>query len=205
VIQRSTLMLLGGAFAFLDRFEAGARIPLYLQDGAAAGDRTMMFAADPASGAAMGDITLHGKARLWKHGGAAIATGLQLTIPTAEQDSFTGTEKPSLRAIAIGSLTPDTLEHRISLTGHFRRRRAREVRVREHRAGERDDVGAWAPACARSIGCGYPPRCSAICCRPHARRRRRRARSRSRRSSGSPGCATHRIIASTSASRSVAA
>ena len=119
VIQRSTLMLLGGAFAFLDRFEAGARVPLYLQDGAAAGDRTMMFTADPASGAAMGDLTLHGKARLWKHGGAAIATGLQLTIPTAAKDSFTGTEKPSLRAIAIGSLTPDTLEHRISLTGHF--------------------------------------------------------------------------------------
>ncbi len=119
VIQRSTLMLLGGAFAFLDRFEAGARIPLYLQDGAAAGDRTMMFTADPASGAAMGDITLHGKVRLYKHGGAAAGAGLQLTIPTAANDSFTGTEKPSLRAIAIGSLTPDTLEHRISLTGHF--------------------------------------------------------------------------------------
>ena len=119
VIQRSTLMLIGGAFAFLDRFEAGARIPLYVQDGAAAGDRTMMFTADPASGAAMGDITLHGKARLYKHGGVAIGAGLQLTIPTAAQDSFTGTEKPSLRAIAIGSLTPDTLEHRLSFTGHF--------------------------------------------------------------------------------------
>jgi len=119
VIQRSTLMMLGGAFAFADRFEAGARIPLYLQDGAAAGDRTMMFTADPASGAAMGDITMHGKVRLWKRGGAAVGAAVQLTIPTAPIDSFTGTEKPSLRAIALASLAPDAFEHRLSLTSHF--------------------------------------------------------------------------------------
>ncbi len=119
VIQGSTLMMIGGAFAFLDRFEAGARIPLYLQSGAAAGDPLMMFTADPASGTAMGDITLHGKVRLWRRGGAAIGGGLQLTIPTADTDSFTGTEKPSLRALALASLIPDTLEHRVSLTGHL--------------------------------------------------------------------------------------
>jgi outer membrane protein OmpA-like peptidoglycan-associated protein len=118
VIQRSTQMVLGGAFAFADRFEAGARIPFYVQDGAAAGDPSMMFTADPASGAAMGDITMHGKVRLWRNRGASLAGGVQLTIPTAEEGSFTGTQKPSLRALGIASIVPNAFEHRLSLTGH---------------------------------------------------------------------------------------
>jgi len=119
VIERSTMLVLGGAYAFGDRFEAGAHMPFYLQDGAPAGDRLMMFTADPANGAAAGDLTMHGKARLWKRGGAALGAALQLTLPTAARDSFTGTEKPSLRALGLATLVPDALEHRLTLSGHL--------------------------------------------------------------------------------------
>ncbi len=134
VLQRSTQLSIGGAYAFLDRFEAGAHVPIFVQDGATAGNSQMMFASDPVSGTAMGDLTMHGKVRLWKRAkgraggrgelgssadaGAALGAAMQLTLPTSKDDSFTGTEKPSLRVLGLATLVPDTLEHRITLSGH---------------------------------------------------------------------------------------
>jgi large repetitive protein len=119
VVERSTMFELGGAYAFLDRFEAGVRMPLYSQDGQPFGDPQQEFTTQPASGTAAGDLVLHAKARLWRGGSGSIATAVQMTLPTATKGEFTGTEKPSGRALVLAALNPDTLKRRITLTANF--------------------------------------------------------------------------------------
>jgi len=118
VIERSTLLELGGAYAFLGRFEAGARMPIYAQDGQPLVDSRTMFSTAPASGTATGDLTLHGKARLWSKAGFAVASGLQLTLPTATERAFTGVDKPSARLLALAAFVPDTWAHRVTLSAN---------------------------------------------------------------------------------------
>ncbi len=115
-IKNRTMLELGGAYAFLDRFEAGLRMPVYLQSGDDV-DSSMMFGVPAASGAARGDLTLHGKAQLWHGpvGGAfAVAIGGALTLPTASSDEFAGVTKPTGRLLALAQLTPDVLAQRLS-------------------------------------------------------------------------------------------
>ncbi len=118
VVERSTLLELGGAYAFLGRFEAGARMPIYAQDGQAFVDSKTMYSTTPVSGTARGDLTLHAKARLWRKAGFAVAGGLQLTLPTATDGAFTGVDKPSARVLGLASLVPDTLSRRITLSAN---------------------------------------------------------------------------------------
>jgi outer membrane protein OmpA-like peptidoglycan-associated protein len=118
VVDRSTLIELGGAYAFLDRFEAGARMPLYSQNGEARIDSPTEFTTDPASGTARGDLTLHGKVRLVKTGTFSLAGGLHLTLPTASEGQFTGIDKPSVRPMLLAALYPDTLARRITLSAN---------------------------------------------------------------------------------------
>ncbi|HEY5937813.1 MAG TPA: choice-of-anchor D domain-containing protein, partial [Kofleriaceae bacterium] len=118
VVDRSTLIELGGAYAFMNRFEAGARMPLYSQNGEARIDSPTEFSTDPASGTARGDLTLHGKARLVKTGVFSLAGGLHLTLPTASEGQFTGIDKPSVRPVLLAALYPDTLARRITLSAN---------------------------------------------------------------------------------------
>jgi uncharacterized protein (TIGR03382 family) len=123
VISRSTATSLGGAVAFLGRFEAGAHLPLYMQDGQPAGDPQMAFTSSPAQGTARGDLTLHVKARLLRkrlEGDGALSAGLgaQLTLPTATRDQFTGLEDPSGRVQLLGALTPGAFERRVTVTAN---------------------------------------------------------------------------------------
>jgi outer membrane protein OmpA-like peptidoglycan-associated protein len=118
VVERSTLLELGGAYAFLGRFEAGARMPIYAQDGQALLDSKTMFSTSPASGTVRGDLTLHAKARLWSTPGFSVAGGMQLTLPTATEGAFTGVDKPSARVLVLAALVPDTLSHRITLSAN---------------------------------------------------------------------------------------
>ncbi len=117
-ITQRTLFELGGAYAFLDRFEAGARMPLYTQSGDAA-DMTG-FGVPPTTGTARGDLTLHGKARLWRGpaiGGSLVTSlGLELTLPTASANQFTGEDGPSGRALALIGYTPNALGKRLAIS-----------------------------------------------------------------------------------------
>ncbi len=115
-IKNRTMLELGGAYAFLGRFEAGLRMPIYLQSGDDI-DSSMMFGVPAASGAARGDLTLHGKAQLWHGplgGDFAVAIGAALTLPTASSDEFAGVTNPTGRVLALAQLTPDVLAHRLS-------------------------------------------------------------------------------------------
>jgi outer membrane protein OmpA-like peptidoglycan-associated protein len=107
VVGRSTLLELGGAYAFLGRFEAGVRLPLYMQEGEAFGDPRMMFTTQPASGTAVGDLALHVKARLWRsRRGDALGVAAQLAVPTATEGEHTGSGNPAGRVFVLGALAP---------------------------------------------------------------------------------------------------
>jgi outer membrane protein OmpA-like peptidoglycan-associated protein len=98
VTTRSTIEL-GGAYAFLGRFEAGARLPLFLQ----AGDDPAFSGLAPAKGTAIGDLTLHGKAQLWANQAVALGAAVAVTAPTATDGQFAGAKAPAGRLVALAS------------------------------------------------------------------------------------------------------
>ncbi len=116
-ITRSTLLQLGGAYAFLGRFEVGAHMPLYMQSGDPLNPMSS-FTARPASGTATGDLTLHVKARLWRRGDFVAGTSAIGEIPTATKDQFTGSDKPAARLLLLGSFTPAVLRSRWTISAN---------------------------------------------------------------------------------------
>ncbi|MEZ4365812.1 MAG: choice-of-anchor D domain-containing protein [Kofleriaceae bacterium] len=95
-ITGQTMALLGGAFVLGDRLEVGASVPLWMQRG-----DEPRFSTAPADGAALGDLAVHGKVRLWQRG--ALATGLaaRIGLPTAGGDAFVGGGGPSAELSAL--------------------------------------------------------------------------------------------------------
>jgi large repetitive protein len=110
VVEHRTMLALGGGYALGGRFEVGARMPFYLQSGMPVsppmpGD-TPTFATEPASGAVLGDLALHGKLRVAGAATWGAGVGVTLKLPTATDGEFAGTDMPSLRALALASLAP---------------------------------------------------------------------------------------------------
>ncbi|HZJ64830.1 MAG TPA: choice-of-anchor D domain-containing protein, partial [Kofleriaceae bacterium] len=75
-IAERSMLELGGAYAVRGRFEAGVRLPLYAQRGDPATGTTQL---PPASGTALGDLTLHVKARVVQRGPLTAGAALHLT------------------------------------------------------------------------------------------------------------------------------
>ncbi|HTL33737.1 MAG TPA: choice-of-anchor D domain-containing protein, partial [Kofleriaceae bacterium] len=75
-VTRRTGLELGGAYAFLDRFEAGVRVPLYSQQGES--DSMTTFHIPAAKGASLGDIAIHARAQLAEKSGLVAGAGLHL-------------------------------------------------------------------------------------------------------------------------------
>jgi hypothetical protein len=125
LIERSTLVEPGFAYAFLGRFEAGVHIPIYMQSGQASGTgsggaRTGLSVA-PADGTATGNLALHAKARLWRgHTGSAgsLVAGASaiVVLPTATKGQFTGSDEPELRILALAAFTPTALASRLTVS-----------------------------------------------------------------------------------------
>jgi hypothetical protein len=120
-ITRSTLLQLGGAYAFLGRFEAGATIPLYMQRGDPLNPMSS-FVVKPASGTATGNLMLHAKVRLWRGDGGlgtfVTGTSVVVEIPTATKDQFTGSDKPAARLLLLVAFTPAALRSRVSVSAN---------------------------------------------------------------------------------------
>jgi hypothetical protein len=113
-ITRRTMIEIGGAYAFLDRFEAGLRMPLYNQTG----EGPDVGVASP-SGTARGDLVAHVRAQLFKTPGATQlvgGVGLAVTFPTASEAQYAGVDKPSGRALALLTLTPGAMDRRLTLS-----------------------------------------------------------------------------------------
>ncbi|MDB4955718.1 MAG: putative internalin [Myxococcales bacterium] len=138
VVRNRTMMSIGGAYAFLDRFEAGARMPFYVQSGDAIPMNA--FGISPASGTARGDLTLHAKARLVRTRTASLGLGLALELPTATDSQFAGPAKPSARVLGLLSLMPS---HRMTVNvnlGGVIRSRAEFANI-EQRSGFAGGLG----------------------------------------------------------------
>ena len=112
VVRHRTGIVLGGAYAFGNRFEAGARIPFYVQSGEPVVPPTPgeppTFGVTPASGAVLGDLAIHGKARLAGSPRWQLGALLTLKLPTASDSEFAGTDMPSLRGVLLLSLAPSS-------------------------------------------------------------------------------------------------
>lgn len=93
---------LGGAYAFLDRFEAGLALPLYMQSGE--GAMQPLHVAD-ASGQALGDLAIHAKAAILRREAFAVGASAHVTLPTASDGQYTGVDLPTGRVLALGSFT----------------------------------------------------------------------------------------------------
>jgi outer membrane protein OmpA-like peptidoglycan-associated protein len=117
-ITQRTTMELGLAYAFLGRFEAGVRMPLFNQSG----DGTMVGVASP-SGTARGDAVLHGKLRFVHsksasgelHAGVSIA----VTLPTATDQQFAGVDKPTGRVLGLLTYSPSAMSKRLSISANL--------------------------------------------------------------------------------------
>jgi len=110
--------VLGGAYAFGGRLEAGIRLPLYLQDGATT-DPSLMYGEPPARGAAHGNLTLHGKLEMVRqHTTAGMLTAgvsVSLALPTATASEFAGSADPAARGQVLLALSPELADHRLTL------------------------------------------------------------------------------------------
>ncbi len=102
VVQHHTMLSIGGAYAF-SGFELGARLPLYMQSGQPVTIGTSTI--DAPSGAATGDAILHGKLRISQTPELRLGASLALTLPTATDSQFTGSDLPSVRAVFLASYT----------------------------------------------------------------------------------------------------
>jgi hypothetical protein len=106
-IKQRTMVSLGGAYAFLDRFEAGLRLPVYAQQGdAPTASQPGTAYVTPASGTALGDLTIHGKARLARAGAAAFGAAVHVTLPTATTGQFTGVDGPTAGVRGLAAWSP---------------------------------------------------------------------------------------------------
>jgi len=117
-IKDRAMFVFGGAYAFLNRFEVGARMPLYVQSSD--GIKPLMMLSPPgATGTARGNLAIDGKARAWRGdalgGIAAVGVEGALVLPTASANEFAGLAKPSGRLLALATATPGVLAERLTL------------------------------------------------------------------------------------------
>lgn len=104
LVKNRTMLSLGTAYAFGDRFEAGAHIPLYMQSGETVVSGTTMVPA--AEGTAAGNLTIHGKVRFVRTPTLHLGLGASVTLPTASDSEFAGTELPTGRVLALATYMP---------------------------------------------------------------------------------------------------
>jgi outer membrane protein OmpA-like peptidoglycan-associated protein len=104
-VENRTTLALGAVYSF-GAVEVGARMPFYVQSGAAvptAQERLEMFGVAPGA-TARGDLTLHAKYQIGARGGASYGLAGALTVPTAQKDAFAGNELPTGRGLFLLSL-----------------------------------------------------------------------------------------------------
>ncbi len=104
VVRNRTMMTLGGAYAFLGWLEGGAHMPFFQQNGETV--PAGQLGAAPAKGTAIGDLTLHLKARLATFGAASFGAAIAVELPTATDSQFAGPDKPSGRGLALFTYAP---------------------------------------------------------------------------------------------------
>lgn len=90
-VSARTVAELALAYAFGGRYEAGLLVPFIQQNG----DAPMFSGLEPAEGGSLGDLSLHGKMRLYAASPLALGVSATLTVPTAKDGMFAGIDGPS--------------------------------------------------------------------------------------------------------------
>jgi len=101
LVSQRTSFDLAFAYAFGGRFEAGALVPMMQQSGS---DSTVVRGVDAAQGFSLGDIALHGKARIYDASPLSLAAAATVTFPTSTSGEFAGVGGPTAHARLIGGL-----------------------------------------------------------------------------------------------------
>ncbi len=101
LVSQRTSFDLAFAYAFGGRFEAGALVPMLQQSGS---DSTVVRGVDSAQGFSLGDIALHGKARIYDASPLSLAAAATVTVPTSTSGEFAGVGGPTAHAQLIGGL-----------------------------------------------------------------------------------------------------
>lgn len=99
-VAQRTATSLYASFAFLDRYEAGARLPLLSQSG----DTPQFSSIDPADGFAVGDLSVEGKMHILQAQPISLAAAAFMSFPTAKDQQFAGAAGFSGGARAIAGL-----------------------------------------------------------------------------------------------------
>jgi MYXO-CTERM domain-containing protein len=89
LVKQQTVIGVGGAYAFANRFEVGLIVPIMMQSG----DSSMIGAA--ADGATLGDIAAHAKIQFVRAGTLALGAAAVITAPTAKDGQYAGYSGPS--------------------------------------------------------------------------------------------------------------
>jgi outer membrane protein OmpA-like peptidoglycan-associated protein len=100
-VRARTALEVLGSYALRGRFEVGVGIPLIRQTG----DQPMFSGIAPPAGAALGDVAVHGKARLIEVRPLSLAASATFTLPTANDGEFAGSPGPTGQARAIAALS----------------------------------------------------------------------------------------------------
>ncbi|WP_428268658.1 choice-of-anchor D domain-containing protein [Haliangium sp.] len=101
-VSARTAAELGAAYAFLDRYEAGFVLPLLQQSG----DEVPAYSGlSAAEGTALGDLMVRGKASLWQRDALALASSLELTLPTASDGQYAGARRLGAHARAVAGFS----------------------------------------------------------------------------------------------------
>ncbi|HTL33738.1 MAG TPA: choice-of-anchor D domain-containing protein, partial [Kofleriaceae bacterium] len=108
-VDNREVLVVGGAYAFGQRFEAGLRVPMYLQTGQTTGNQMDMFQVVKVDSISRADAVLHAKA----NGGATEFAGgdlsygglFTLSVPTRSGGEFSGANLPQARLLGLATLT----------------------------------------------------------------------------------------------------
>ncbi|MFT3917530.1 MAG: OmpA family protein [Anaeromyxobacteraceae bacterium] len=103
LVSNQAVANLGASVALRGRYELALAIPATL---AQSGERTAAFTGlpEPTSGAALSDVRLSGKARLWRLGPVTLGAGLALSLPTGS-GAYRAATGPTAGATALAEWT----------------------------------------------------------------------------------------------------
>jgi uncharacterized protein (TIGR03382 family) len=97
IVENRLGMQLTAGYGVTRWLEVGAALPVVLAQN---GDVSLLMKGS-LSTTSLGDLCAFGKARIWSAGELSLAGALDLTVPSGDSTSFTGTSTPSARPRAI--------------------------------------------------------------------------------------------------------
>ncbi len=102
IVSGRTAADLAFSYALAGRYEVGLLVPVLSQSG---DPSTVIAGVDPASGTSLGDLSLHGKAFLLRAAPISLGGSATVTLPTAGDGEFAGSNGPTAHLRGIAALT----------------------------------------------------------------------------------------------------